>query len=71
MAKKTSPIKKDEEIRKHPDQHIDQDFDGFPGATSTREHITLRTGEQKKTAVLTKKGQKKHMVINHIRQSII
>jgi hypothetical protein len=59
MTRKTSPIKKEEEVRKNPDPHIDQDFDGFPGATSTREHITPKSDEEKRTAALTKKKTKK------------
>ena len=59
MAKKTSPIKNEEEVRKNPDHKIDKDFEGFPGGTSTRKHITPKTSEEKKTAAFTKKKTKK------------
>jgi hypothetical protein len=59
MAQKTSPIKKEEEVQQNPDQHIDQDFPGFPHAPSEKKHITPKTATEKKTAAVVKKHTEK------------
>ncbi len=58
MAKK-SPIKKEIEVKQNPDQHIDQDFPGFPHAPSQKKQITPVTKEEKKAAGADKKKTKK------------
>ena len=56
-TKKTSPITDKKEIQKNPDQHIDQDFPGFPHSPAKEENITPKTKSQKKTAGLKGKGR--------------
>lgn len=58
--KKTSPIKHKEEITHHPDNKIDQDFEGFPRGHAGEDVIKPKTKNQKKTAAVSKKdGEKK------------
>ncbi len=54
MTDKAKPIKKDEEVQQNPDEHIDQDFPGFPHAPSERTHINPKTDIEKKTAGVIK-----------------
>ena len=58
MSIKPSPIKK-EEIQQNPDQHIDQDFPGFPHSPSDKKSITPKTATEKKLAGATKKRSQK------------
>lgn len=48
MAKKTSPIKKEKQVKQNPDPLIDQDFPGFPHAPSQKKQITPETKTEKK-----------------------
>ncbi len=59
MAKKSTPIKKEKEVRENPDPHIDQDFPGFPHSPSQKKHIKPETKTEKKTADADKKKSKK------------
>ncbi len=59
MIKKTSPIKKEEEVQQNADEHIDQDYPGFPHAPSEKKHITPKTVTEKKTAAVTIKQTEK------------
>ena len=59
MAPKTSPIKKEEEVQQNPDQHIDQDYPGFPHAPSDKKDITPKTETENKSATAIKKQSKK------------
>jgi hypothetical protein len=59
MIKKTSPIKKEEEVQQNADEHIDQDYPGFPYAPSEKKHITPKTVTEKKTAAVTTKQTEK------------
>lgn len=68
MTKKTSPIKKEKEVKQNPDPHIDQDFPGFPHAPSQKKHITPKTKEEKKKRKKLeqiKKNQRKLMGVNN------
>ncbi|MFT3704244.1 MAG: hypothetical protein QM802_17890 [Agriterribacter sp.] len=47
---KTTPIKTKEEVQENPDNHIDQDFPGFPHSPSKEEHINPKTKQDKKVA---------------------
>lgn len=51
---KTQPIKK-EDIQKNPDQHIDQDFEGYPHSPAKDETIRPVTKTEKLIAGVTKK----------------
>ena len=59
MAAKPNPIKKEEDVQKNPDPHIDQDFEGFPNLPATKKNITPKTAAEKKTAGSNKKASKK------------
>ena len=48
MAVKPTPIKKEEEVQQNPDQHIDQDFTGFPHLPADKKSITPKTVTEKK-----------------------
>ena len=52
---------KKEDIQKHPDKKIDQDFEGYPDGPANDETIKPKTKEEKKTAAInTKDGEKKN-----------
>ncbi len=55
MSKKTKAITKEEEVQQNPDQHIDQDFPGFPHLPASRKNITPKTTAEKKSAGIIKK----------------
>ncbi|HLF46700.1 MAG TPA: hypothetical protein VI548_09755 [Chitinophagaceae bacterium] len=59
MEKKSNPIKKEEDIQKNADEHIDQDFPGFPHLPSNIKSITPQTASEKKLAGVNKKKSKK------------
>ena len=55
MSKNAKAITKEEEVQQNPDQHIDQDFPGFPHLPATKKNITPKTSVEKKSAGFTKK----------------
>lgn len=59
METKNNPILKEEEVQQNPDEHIDQDFPGFPHLPADKESITPQTTTEKKTAGILKKESKK------------
>ena len=59
MPAKSNPFKKEEDVQKNPDQHIDQDFPGFPHHPSSEKSITPQTETDKKLAGIKKKKTKK------------
>lgn len=59
MNKPNKPIKKESEIQENPDEHIDQDFPGFPHLPATQKNINPQTIIEKKSADATKKRSKK------------
>lgn len=59
MTAKAKPINKDEEVQQNPDEHIDQDFPGFPHAPSERKHINPKTVSEKIVAGVIKKPRSK------------
>jgi hypothetical protein len=59
MAKKPSSIKKDIDVPKNADPHIDQDFPGFPHPPSDKKKISPKTETEKKLAGADKKHKKK------------
>ncbi len=60
MKNKNASIRK-EEIQKHPDAKIDEDFKGYPHGTASDETIKPVTEQQKKTAdVDNKDGEKRN-----------
>jgi hypothetical protein len=59
MTVKTNPIKKEEEVQQNPDQHIDQDFPGFPHLPADKKNINPLTTTEKKSAGTNKKRAKK------------
>lgn len=58
-VKKGNPIKKEEEIQQNADEHIDQDFPGFPHLPSDIKSIAPVTETEKKSAGTDKKKSKK------------
>ena len=50
MVKKANPILKEEEVQQNPDEHIDQDYPGFPPPPSDKKSITPETVTEKKSA---------------------
>jgi len=59
MTTTPSPIKKEEDVQKNPDPHIDQDFPGFPHLPADRKSITPKTDTEKKSAGIKPKRSKK------------
>ena len=59
MILQDKPIKKESEIQENPDEHIDQDFPGFPHLPATQKNIKPETTIEKKSADATKKRSKK------------
>jgi hypothetical protein len=59
MSKKTEPIKDKEDVARHPDNKIDQDFKGYPHGHAREEIIKPETEEEKKTADLDNKDGEK------------
>jgi hypothetical protein len=57
---KNKPMQDKQDIQKHPDKHIDQDYEGYPHAPSREEQIKPATDQQKKSAAVNvKDGEKK------------
>jgi hypothetical protein len=50
MDKKTHAIREKDEVRKNPDNKIDQDFTGYPHGPAKEEIIRPRSRRQKETA---------------------
>ena len=59
MEPKNKPIKKEEEIQQNPDEHIDQDFPGYPHLPADKVSISPVTVTEKKLAGAHKKKSKK------------
>ncbi|CAN5431570.1 hypothetical protein BH10BAC2_BH10BAC2_49740 [soil metagenome] len=57
QLKPNDPIIKKEEVQQSNDEHIDQDFEGFPHAPAKEEHINPVTKEDKATANVEKNTQ--------------
>jgi|SRR6478752_5538493 len=49
-SKRTSPIKKKEEVQKSNDEHIDQDFEGYPHNPASENIINPKSEEDNITA---------------------
>jgi len=55
----TEPMRSKQDVEKNPDQHIDQDFSGYPHAPASKELISPKTKNEKKSAAInTKDGEK-------------
>ena len=50
METKNKPLKEEEEVQQNPDEHIDQDFPGFPHPPANKESIQPKTQTEKKSA---------------------
>ena len=50
--KKNNPIKDKKDVKRSNDEHIDQDFPGFPDAPSSEKNINPKTEKEKKEAGL-------------------
>ena len=61
MSKKSEPIKNKEDIAKHPDNKIDQDFKGYPHGNAKEEMIKPETDEEKKIADIDNKDGEKRV----------
>ena len=61
MSKKSEPIKNTEDIAKHPDNKIDQDFKGYPHGNAKEEIIKPETDEEKKIADIDNKDGEKRV----------
>lgn len=51
----TKPLQNKEEVQKNPDEHIDQDFPGYPHPPSQEKTINPKSKEDKANARLIKK----------------
>lgn len=58
---KTNPIRNKEEIKQHPDNKIDQDFNGYPSGPASDETVNPKTKEQKQVADLENKDGEKRI----------
>jgi len=56
-SRPNDPITKKEEVQQSNDEHIDQDFKGFPHAPSKEEHINPKTKEEKIASSVEKNTQ--------------
>lgn len=56
-SKTNDPIKEKEEVQQSNDEHIDQDFKGFPHAPAKEEIINPKTKKDKLTANVEKNTQ--------------
>jgi len=61
MKKRSGPIKEKEEVAKHPDNKIDQDFKGYPHGNASEEIIKPETEEEKKIADTDNKDGEKRI----------
>ena len=61
MGNNTKPITTKEEIKKNPDNKIDQDFKGYPSGPAKDETINPKTEEEKKIADLENKDGEKRI----------
>lgn len=59
MAPKPTPIKEEEEVQQNPDEHIDQDFPGFPNLPADKKSITPQSKTEKESAGIIKKQSDK------------
>ncbi|TMI72051.1 MAG: hypothetical protein E6H09_11015 [Bacteroidetes bacterium] len=60
MNKRTQAIRKKDDVRKNPDNKIDQDFTGYPHGPAKEEIIRPRSRRQKETAAMgNKDGEKR------------
>ena len=66
MAAKTNPIKKEEEVQQNPDEHIDQDFPGFPHLPADKKSITPKQRLKRNRQMLLRKSQKRPMVTDEL-----
>lgn len=57
---KGNPIRNKEDIKRNPDNKIDQDFEGYPHGPAKDETINPKTKEQRKVAdIENKDGEKR------------
>lgn len=56
---KNKPIQDKRDVRNHPDEHIDQDFKGYPDGPAKDETIRPKTKEEKKSAAVNVKDGEK------------
>ena len=61
MKNKTRPIRKKEEIKQNPDNKIDEDFAGYPHASSKNEIIKPGTIRQKEVSDLANNNIEKRI----------
>ncbi|HEV7781022.1 MAG TPA: hypothetical protein VGO58_07130 [Chitinophagaceae bacterium] len=61
-AKKDKPITRKEEIARHPDNKIDEDFKGYPNGPAKDRVIKPVTSEEEKTAGLDNKDGEKRII---------
>jgi hypothetical protein len=59
MEPKPNPIKKEEEVQQNADEHIDQDFPGFPHLPADKKSINPKSKTEKKSAGIIKKQSDK------------
>ena len=59
MPAKPNALKKDDDIQKNPDPHIDQDFIGYPHGVADKKVINPKTTTEKKVAGVTRKKSRK------------
>lgn len=59
MPKKSKPITKEEEVQQNNDEHIDQDYPGFPHLPADKKSITQKSPTEKKSAGANTKSSKK------------
>jgi hypothetical protein len=58
-AGQNDPIRTNQDVEQTPDQHIDQDFNGYPHSPAAKELINPKTKQDKKSAALDiKDGEK-------------
>lgn len=58
-AAKNKPMSDQQDIQNNPDNHIDQDFEGYPHGSAKQEMINPKTKQEKKVAAFNiKDGEK-------------
>jgi hypothetical protein len=61
MKAKNNPIKNKEEIKKNPDNKIDQDFNGYPSGPAKDQTIKPGSDQERKIADLDNKDGEKRI----------
>ena len=69
-AKQNKPITHKEEIPRHPDPKIDEDFKGYPYGPAKDDKINPASPEEEKTAAVDEKDGEKRIIQPDLRKGL-